>query len=141
MIKTFVAVLLLCFFSPAMPAQDSAGDVAGTVTDKAGAVIANADVRIVNSQQIVLAAAKTDVQGRFRFVDIPFGSYVIIASRADFGSRSEAIKVSDQDVTDLSLVLAIGQLSAEVTVTAETGQAESKDKIPQQINLIADDAI
>src|SRR5687767_14678060 len=137
-----VVLILLAIFSFVFvaAAQPSSATVSGTVTDTLGLVSENAEVRIVNAQQIVLSATKTDAQGRFRFDGIHNGSYVIMASRSDFSSRSEAVRIDrDNPPAEVKLVLPVNQLSEQVTVTADTGQAEEISKIPQQINIVSQD--
>lgn len=140
--KSIPLLLLTCIFAISVVAQQTdGGSVTGTVTDNSGAVISTADLRLVNAQQIVLGATKSDGQGRYHFDNIADGSYVIIASRSDFSSESHAVKVIDDKAIEINLVLPINQLSEQITVTADTGQAEEKNRIPQQINVITQDAI
>ncbi|HXG82523.1 MAG TPA: TonB-dependent receptor, partial [Pyrinomonadaceae bacterium] len=115
--------------------------VSGTVTDSSGAAIGAAEVQLVNARQIVLNAVKSDAEGRYRFENVATGSYLVTASRTDFSSQSRAVRVTANNAAEVNLVLEINQLSAQVTVTAETGLAEDKNRIPQQINVITQDAI
>lgn len=116
-------------------------NITGTVTDSKGGAIARADVRLVTPQQLTLAAVKSDAAGTFRFENISPGSYLIIASRFDFAARREAIQIDSGGDLNVSLILDINQLNEEVTVTAETGLAENKSRIPYQINIIGEDTI
>ena len=118
----------------------AAGTISGTVNDSSGAAVANAEVRLMNAQQVSLGVAKSDGQGKFRFDAVENGSFIVVASRADFSSNSESVRIDGRPV-EIVLVLLINQLTEQVTVTADTGQAEEKNKIPQQINLIPQDAI
>ena len=115
--------------------------ISGTVTDGTGAAINGAEVRLVNASQFVLELVKSDSEGRFSFRGIAAGSYFVTASRADFNLQSKAVRVAEDDAAELKLILEINQLSAQVTVTAETGLAEDKNKIPQQINIVTQNAI
>jgi outer membrane receptor protein involved in Fe transport len=114
--------------------------ISGMVTDDAGAAVNDAEVRLVNAQQLVLGATKTDAEGRYTFENVANGSYVVIASRSDFSRQREAIRVFST-TAEVNLQLEINQLNEQVTVTAETGLAEDISKIPQQINVIPEDAI
>ncbi|MBC7899777.1 MAG: hypothetical protein H7070_06950, partial [Saprospiraceae bacterium] len=63
--KLILTLALAYVFALSTAAQQTgSGTVAGTVTDNSGAAIAAADLRLVNSQQIVLGATKSDGQGR-----------------------------------------------------------------------------
>ncbi len=139
--RIVLSLLLMCVFVfPARGQQGIGGVVSGTVTDDAGAAISMADVRLVNAQQIVLRKTRSDTQGRYRFENVAAGSYVIIASRSDFSSESRAVRVAGKNI-EVNVILPINQLTEQVTVTADTGQAEEKNRIPQQINVITQDAV
>ncbi len=116
------------------------GVISGTIKDAAGAAIPGAEVRLLNAQQITIKAVVSDAEGRYRFAKVSSGTYMVQASAANFSSRGEAVRVGGQ-VSSADLVLSVNQLSEQVTVTADTGQVEEKNKIPQQINLISADAI
>ncbi len=117
------------------------GTVQGIVHDESGAAIANADVRILTSQQIKKGAARSDAEGRFRFDNLANGTYVVQASRSDFSLKTASVRVQAGIDAMLDITLTVNQLTEEVTVTSDTGQAEDKNKIPLQINLISQDAI
>lgn len=116
-------------------------DISGTVIDTGGGGIPNADVRVLTAQQVVVAVTTTDANGRFLVKGVAHGSYVIRASRANFSSASVSANVGGTQPVAVNIVLSIGQLSEEVTVTANTGIAEELIKIPYQVNAIAEDAI
>jgi hemoglobin/transferrin/lactoferrin receptor protein len=144
--KTFAAALstifLLLFMAAGSAAQQaSRGSISGTVRDAGGALIDRARVALINSQQALLGMTETDAEGRFRFDGVADGTYVILTSRPDFSRKRVAAKVNSGSTTEVNVVLEINQLTEEVTVTAETGVAEDKDRIAQQVNVISEDAI
>jgi len=133
-------LIIICLTVPVAAQNESQNKVSGTVTDSAGAVVNEAEVQLVNAQQLVLGATKTDAEGHYTFENVANGSYVVIASRSDFSPQREAVRVSSAAMK-VNLQLEINQLNEQVTVTAETGLAEDVGKIPQQINAIPEDAI
>lgn len=110
--------------------------VSGTIMDSLGAAVGAADVRLLNAQQMVLDAVKSDNEGRYRFENVAAGSYLVTASRTGFDLQRRAVQVVENDTAEINLVLEINQLSAQVTVTAETGQAEELRNVPQPANVI-----
>ncbi|HVF48090.1 MAG TPA: TonB-dependent receptor [Pyrinomonadaceae bacterium] len=133
---SLLLTVLFCTFAFGQPI-----DLTGIVSDTSGAAVPNADVKLITSQQIVLAATKTDAQGRYSFDNVADGSYVVVASRSDFSARSLAVNIGAVRPLVVDLQLSINQLSEEVTITAETGLAEELVKIPQQINVVTEDSI
>ena len=137
----FFAFAIIFISLTDVSAQQDTGNVSGVIVDSSGAAVADAEVRLLNAQQITLGATKTAAQGNFIFENIPPGSYQIIASRPDFSPQREAVQINKSETTTINLVLQINQLNEQVTVTAETGVAENKINVPQQINVVPEDAI
>jgi hypothetical protein len=92
------ATLLMCFVLSMWPrhvaAQNAAGSVIrGSVLDKEGRPIENADVAVEQLQRRVRSAA----DGRFSFVDITPGKYTL--SVRSIGFESATVKVTVKDST------------------------------------------
>jgi hemoglobin/transferrin/lactoferrin receptor protein len=118
--------------------DDGRGALSGTVTDSSGAKVAEAQVYLVNTQQAVLSATKTDAEGRFAFADMAAGAYELRVVSRGFDNRRLAAKISTGATTDLAVVLEVNALTEQITVTAETGIAEDKARVPQSINVISE---
>ena len=143
-----ISRLLLCFLllSPvivgiARGQQGGRGAVSGTVQDTSDAKIAGAQVQLVNAQQAVLSAGETDTEGRFAFANIPAGSYELRITRAGFDDLRLPAKVAAGETTDLVVALEVNRLAEQITVTAETGIAEDKARVPQSVNIISESNI
>ncbi len=134
-------ILSLLVLTLTLVSAATAQQITGTVRDAAGSAIPDADVRLLNAQHLVVQAARTDAAGRYRFMGVPDGSYQIIASRNDFSSTTRAVKLFAENVDAADIVLEISRVIEKVTVTADTGIAGHVNEIPQQINVIPEDAI
>ncbi|HEY9402935.1 MAG TPA: TonB-dependent receptor [Pyrinomonadaceae bacterium] len=138
-------VSLLVFNSSAgalgAPQQDGRGAVSGTVRDASGANVAGAKVFLVSAQQAVLGTTETDAEGRFNFADVPVGSYEVRVAGRGFDDRRVAAKVAPGATTDVPVVLEVNALAEEITITAETGIAEDRARIPQSVNVISESNI
>jgi outer membrane receptor protein involved in Fe transport len=139
-----VAVTLSLIFPPPTARagqQEGRGSISGIVRDSSGAVVADTEVSLVSAQQAVLRDTLTDTEGRFRFTDVPVGSYAVTISRTDFGRRVEAVQVKAGSTAELSMVLQPSQVSEEVTVTAEAGQVSDARSTAQPVNVIREEEI
>src|SRR5271155_5542735 len=84
----FALGLALLAFVPVAPAQSVSGNMAGTVVDKAGAVVPNASITIVNTDTGFTKTLTANEQGEFLFVDLPPGSYNVTAGAAGFAKST-----------------------------------------------------
>jgi len=121
--------------------QASTGSIAGTVRDQEGGNVTAAEVALVYPQQAILRTTLTDASGHFNFDSIPVGAYEVRITQAGFGAQRVAVQVSSGKTVNLEIILEVAPLSSQVTVTAETGQAQDKDRVPQAVNIISESAI
>src|SRR5688572_10980330 len=128
--------LSLSSISIARAQQPARGNISGVVSDSSSAVVAEAEVSLVNAQQAVLSRTHTDAQGRFTFRDIRPGSYVILVARADFNQRREVVQIAGGESREVTIVLEINPLNEEVTITSEAGQIADARNVSQAINVI-----
>ena len=139
------ALALLClslpFVASARQSQAPRGSISGVVKDTSGAVVADTEVSLVSAHQAVLSRARTDAEGRFKFTDVPSGSYAVSVFRADFGRQRVAVQVSGGGEVGVSVVLQPTQLSEQVSVTAEAGQVADARNSAQPINVIREEEI
>lgn len=121
--------------------QSSVGEIVGTVKDPQGANVRGAEVSLVHAQQAILRTITTDANGQFTFKNVAIGAYEIRVSAAGFGAHRVAVQVGPERTTNLEIILELDPISSQVTVTAETGQALDKDRVPQAVNIISEGTI
>ena len=115
------------------------GAIDGTVQDASGAVVANADIKIINQDTgTVTRAAKTDATGSFTATLLPVGTYTVNITSTGFReAKIPDITVRVTETTRMTAKLVPLQVLEKVevqalvqsveTTTATTGQAiESK---------------
>ncbi|MCS6803841.1 MAG: TonB-dependent receptor [Acidobacteriota bacterium] len=117
------------------------GSITGTVTDASGAVVAQARVFLLNAQQAVLRTTESDAAGVFRFVDVQAGAYEIRVTRVGFDQRRLPVVVAPGAVAQVDVMLEVGRVTEEITITAETGLAQDRERVPQQVNVISERSI
>ncbi len=115
-----VVFLMLVCATPFAGAQATSGDLVGTVSDKSGAAIGNADVSAKNTETGVVSATKANAEGEFHIPNLPGGSYDISASATGFSSFTlKGFQVVLNNTTTAKLTLPVASAATNVEVTAE----------------------
>src|SRR5260370_21087932 len=70
--------------SGVLNAQVTSGTLAGTVTDKPGAVVIDAKVTATNTGTNLQRSVKTNAQGEYRIEFLPVGQYSVLVEAASF---------------------------------------------------------
>lgn len=122
-LTTAFCLLLLAFVATTFTAsaQETTGAVEGTVKDKTGASIANANVTISGDKLIGVKAISTDKSGYYRFDNLPPGTYSIRVSAQGFAElKRDGLVIQTGRIPTIDLSLAVGSEQTIVEVSAET---------------------
>lgn len=130
--KNLLALLLLIFAANAS-AQVNAR-ISGLVKDQNAAVVAGARVSLINTQTRAETTTVSNASGVFAFENLAPGEYEIKVAAAGFAVAAQTVRLSGAEVNNLEIALEIGE--SRVTVTAEIGQTEEVQNVPQAINII-----
>jgi hypothetical protein len=106
-------------------AQVAGGTLSGTVTDKSGAVIPNAQISIRNVATGLLRNNATDSAGFYAAPNLLAGAYEITISCPGFATQVRTginLTVGAQQVLNISME--VGQVADKVEVTAEAPEVE-----------------
>ncbi|MFY9804479.1 MAG: TonB-dependent receptor [Candidatus Acidiferrales bacterium] len=119
--RAFLGTLFLLvatfFVVPSGFAQNgNSGNVAGTVTDPSGAVVAGAAVTIHNPVSGYERSATTDASGGFSFPNVPFNPYHLSVTAPGFGPYAEDVDVRSSVPISLKIGLTLAGSSSTVTV-------------------------
>jgi hypothetical protein len=119
----------LCASALARPAiaQETVNtaSVSGRVTDPQGAVVPGAQVVARQTETNVTRETVTDGDGRFRFPYLRIGPYEIKISLQGFRDATRVLTLTVGSAFDIPITLALGEVSADVTVTGETTLLET----------------
>jgi len=137
---------LSCFFMLTVltVTRASAGNdyaLSGSVKDSSGAAIAEASVSLLTPQRLTIATVVTDAQGNFSIQGLSSGTYELLVSNRGFEPVRRAIQLPRDASSSIEIKLGLAALTAEVTVTAETGSVQDKDRVAQQVNIITEEEI
>src|SRR6187551_698582 len=103
----------------------ASASLSGVVTDPQGAAIAGAQVIARRVDTNVVAEAMTDQQGRFRFPYLRVGAYEVRIRKQDFAEATRQLTLTVGSAFDLSVMLAIGTVTADVLVTGDSTLIET----------------
>ncbi|HEY7334534.1 MAG TPA: TonB-dependent receptor [Bryobacteraceae bacterium] len=118
--RVFTAVACLIAGSIAAFGQAGTGTITGTVTDPAGAVVANASVEVRNTETNVPYPTVTTETGAYTVLRLPPGPYSVTVAAPGFKKLTRSgLTVDAGQSLPLDLALEVGAATESVTVTAE----------------------
>ncbi len=131
-------LFLLCLvsFRPSF-GQAVTGTLLGTVNDASGAVVANAQITLVQKETGEERTVKTNESGNYNVPDLPPGTYTITVVSSGFKTeKRENIQLQTNTSTRVDVDLAAGSTSETVTVTTappllQTDRADISTKISE----------
>ncbi len=127
-------VLAAAVVSPAS-AQVLYGSIVGTTEDPTGAVVPGAVITLTSAATGVTREVKADDQGRYSILNVPAGVYSLKFTAQGFRTYTRTgIEVSINTVTRVDVRLEVGQISEQVTVSAQalalqTDKSETRAEI------------
>jgi hypothetical protein len=121
-------------------AQVDEGSITGTVTDSTGAVVPNAQVTLLNTDQGISVQARTSAGGSYTFSPVRVGNYTITVTAAGFAKTTQSnLTVNVAQALEVNIQLKVGQASETVEVNeappllqtqeASTGQVIGRQEV------------
>lgn len=124
MLLSLILVLALSFTTAF--SQNSSSGVNGVITDPAGAVIAGAQVTLINVATSVQRKTVTNGTGNYFFTGVPPASYTLSVTATGFQKQTiTAFSVGVAQTVTINPTLRLGSVSQSVTVQASGTQVES----------------
>jgi iron complex outermembrane recepter protein len=112
--------LLLSAAPQSVHAQSATVNVSGIITDAKGGVLQNATISIKNETTGNVRSVKVDAQGHVSLGGIAPGRYTIEVSAPGFGLNRRTVQLAAGQDQDISVALAVGDVSQQVTVEANS---------------------
>lgn len=110
--------------------QSFTGRIVGTVSDASGAVVAGAEVRVLNTGTNWAQTVTTNDDGNYTLSELPRGEYQVEVSSTGFKQfvrRGIQLSVGQQARVDVRLE--VGSVSESVEVTADASLLETVDSV------------
>ncbi len=100
--------------------QSDRGTITGTVSDPAGAVVANAAIEIKNAETGVVSQSTTTATGNYTIAQVPPGPYEMTVTAAGFKKYiRQNIAVGVAQTVRLDVALEVGATTESITISAE----------------------
>jgi hypothetical protein len=117
-LRAFISLPILIFFLAHLSrAQSPYGTISGIVVDPTGAVIADAEILVVNDTTRVQYPGKTNSEGIYIVSNLPPGSYRIQISKPGFKTVIKPdVSLNVQDSASLNFTLPVGAVSEVITI-------------------------
>jgi hypothetical protein len=114
-------VVAVPVFEARLQAQFTTASLAGTVLDSTGAAIPEATAVVRNLETGFAQTAQSGGTGAFLFPRLPIGSYELRVEKEGFGTYVQSgIVLSVDRAANVSVVLQVGTVTDQITVTGET---------------------
>jgi hypothetical protein len=129
-----LALVLLLVPVPAAWAQFDTASVVGTVKDSSGAVIPGAKVTLTNTETGVSTVRTTGNDGSYEFSTVRPGIYVVSAEQTGFSiALVDNVQVQVAARLRVDLLMAVGQLSEQILVTAASPLVDTETSQRSQV--------
>jgi Carboxypeptidase regulatory-like domain/TonB-dependent Receptor Plug Domain len=135
--KLLVSVTLTVFCLLLMPsafAQVDEGSVTGVVQDATGAVVPNAKVTLLNTDQGLSVVTTTSSSGDYTFSPVRIGNYSVSASAPGFSvTTQQNVNVAVSQNVRINIELKTGAETQTVEVTSAPPQLQTEDASVGQV--------
>jgi hypothetical protein len=117
----------LCLCSVAAFAQTATGTITGTISDPAGAVVANAPLELKNSETGTVYQTASSSTGNYTFSQLPAATYQLTARVPGFKTHvRQNLGVQAAQTIRIDVVLEVGANTESVTVSAEASMLSTE---------------
>jgi Carboxypeptidase regulatory-like domain len=113
--------LVVTLLMPCASYSQDTGSLSGTVTDKSGSSVANAEVVVASVGANLTRTTSTNSDGAYVVPALPAGTYNVTVSSQGFQkyqSKGVVVPVAQKIVVDVQLT--VGSVSEEIVVTSDT---------------------
>ncbi len=128
------STLFLLINVPRLNSQGVSGRILGTVQDKAGSLVANAEISVVNEGTGIEVKTKTEDHGQYRVDNLTPGNYRVAVSASGFRnavSNGDAVIVDSSTTVDF--VLEVGTTTETVEVSAAAALIDTTSSSLSQV--------
>jgi len=128
------APILFLLAPGALWAQEGRGTITGRVSEVSGAVIAGAEVRVMNKETGATAVARSNESGNYTIPYLLPGTYALTVEISGFKKvERQGIEAHVGDALNIDIPLQVGNIAESVEVNATAPLLESAIVSPGQV--------
>ncbi len=129
-----VSASLLLVHAPVAIAQVDQGAITGTVLDPTGAVVPNAQVTLLNTDQGITLQTQSGTSGIYTFSPVRIGNYTVTVTAPGFSTTTQqSLVVTVGQQLQVNVSLKTGANTETVTVTTAPPQLQSDESSVGQV--------
>jgi hypothetical protein len=130
----FTCICFLAFQSRCAFAQVDEGAITGTVQDTTGAVVPNAQVTLLNTDQGITLETKTNSSGFYTFNPVRIGHYTVTVTAQGFSKTTQTnLTVNVAQVLLVNVQLKLGTATETVEVNTAPPQLQTEEASVGQV--------
>jgi len=123
-----VICTILSLLIAALYGQNDRGTITGTVSDPAGAVVPNANIKVTNTQTGVVFETTSTTSGDYTISQLPAGEYEISLDVPGFSKFTRTgIRVLGAETARIDVSLTLGSAGQSITVTADASLLKTEN--------------
>lgn len=131
-----LAALIPIFHQTAIAGTTNAGQVAGVVTDQAGASVDGAWIVLLGAAGFETQRSLTDQNGRFTLERVLAADYIVCVQKKGFREIRRVLHVTPGDTLQLQFQLQVASILETVTVTPTRGQPQEVSQVVQAQEVV-----
>src|SRR5262245_38596115 len=140
-LQIVLLTVLLLAATRSLPAQIASGTIVGTAYDASNAIVAGAEITLVNTQTQQRRTIVTDPAGNFTAAQLPAGVYTISGTAPSFKRQEvENVTLLVNQTVRVDVHFQVGEVTEEVTVQASAvaieGETSSVGQVIEQERIV-----
>ena len=117
--KAIFVFMFAALIAGAAYAQETTGEIRGSVVDPDGAALPGVTVTVENDQTGVDRTSIADAKGTFRFAALPPGAYTVTSTLDGFQTHKASVRVQLGGTQYVDVGMALGAITDVIEVTGE----------------------
>jgi hypothetical protein len=124
--RALLAILAVLILGTALQAQQTTGQIVGSVTDESGAVVPNAQITVSNPDTGLAVTGRSNSSGNYSIAALPPAQYEVKVEASGFGTAvRKNVRLEVGKVLTLNTALKAGATTQVVEVTGEVPLIET----------------